>query len=202
MPENQEQSQADHATSATAQESPGPGSQLTALASKLIDLADAGVGLGINMISLINSYAQHQLKADSPEAADAPPPSQQPVPREQSAARPAGERAYCIVNRTALQPGGSVRVAFSINNERPDVSRHLHVSVLGFTGATSGASLPQDHFSIDPSERVIEPVDFDKFVLTGSVPADAPPDSYSGWVLVSGDEEMRIPVMLLVSPQE
>jgi fructose-1-phosphate kinase PfkB-like protein len=45
-------------------------------------------------------------------------------------------------------------------------------------------------------------MDFERFVLTGSIPADAPEDSYNGWILVDGDEQMRIPVVLLVSGKE
>ena len=36
-------------------------------------------------------------------------------------------------------------------------------------------------------------------IVVGGIPADAPEDSYNGWIVVDGDEQMRIPVVLLVS---
>lgn len=167
---------------------------MESLVSKLLQLADAGVGLGINVISLINTYAQRQMAPD-PQPAYQTPPSRPAAP----SAEAANEREYCIINRVELHPGSAVNVPFSINNEQADAARHVRLSVLGFTGATYGAVLPQSGFSVDPNEREIGPVDFDKFVLLGSIPAEAPPDVYSGWVLVEGHEEMRIPVMLMVS---
>jgi hypothetical protein len=98
-----------------------------------------------------------------------------------------------------LHPGSSVYVPFSINNDQPNTAKHLKLSVLGFTGATRGGNLQRDRFSVTPSECTIGPMDFDRFVLDGKIPDDAPPDSYAGWVVVEGDEDMRIPVMLLVS---
>ena len=171
----------------------GTGSQMESLVAKLLQLADAGVGLGINMISLINTYAQRQMAADPQPPAQAPPQTSSPK-------EPEADRGYCIVNRVPLHPGSAVSVPFSINNEQTDAIRHLRLSVLGFTGTTYGSALPQADFSVDPKEREIGPMDFDRFVLLGTIPGDVPPDLYSGWVLVQGDEEVRIPVMLMVSP--
>ena len=42
-------------------------------------------------------------------------------------------------------------------------------------------------------------MDFDKFVLTGTLPAEAPPDVYRGAVIVHSTDEMSIPVRLLVA---
>jgi hypothetical protein len=169
---------------------------MSALVSKLLQLADAGVGLGINVISLINSYTQHQARQEPPQEAHQPAPGPAPAAPAPNAS---AEHSYCIINRTPLHPGSAVRVSFSISNEQPDAVRRLRVSVLAFTGATSGAALPAN-FSVDTPEREVGPMDFERFVLCGSIPDDAPPDSYAGWVQVDGDEQMRIPVMLLVSP--
>jgi len=170
---------------------------MESLVAKLLQLADAGVGLGINMISLINTYAQRQMAPD-PQPPGQPPA--QPPPQPASPKEPEADRGYCIVNRMPLQPGSAVSVPFSINNEQTDAVRRLRLSVLGFTGTTYGTALPAADFSVDPKERDVRPMDFDRFVLNGAIPADAPPDIYSGWVLVEGDEEVRIPVMLMVSP--
>ena len=41
-------------------------------------------------------------------------------------------------------------------------------------------------------------MDFDKFVLTGTLPAVMPPDTYRGAVVVSSTDAMSIPVCLEV----
>jgi hypothetical protein len=92
-----------------------------------------------------------------------------------------------------------VQVSFSINNDLPDAAKKLRVTAQGFVGAAGGFSFDGAGFSVQPSEQLIDPMDFERFVLTGSIPADAPEDSYNGWILVDGDEQMRIPVLLLVS---
>jgi hypothetical protein len=46
--------------------------------------------------------------------------------------------------------------------------------------------------------KSIAPMDFEKFVLTGTLPADAPPDVYRGSVIVGSTDEMSIPVRLVV----
>ena len=41
-------------------------------------------------------------------------------------------------------------------------------------------------------------MDFEKFVLSGTLPAALPPDVYRGAVIVGSTDEMSIPVRLLV----
>ena len=92
-----------------------------------------------------------------------------------------------------------MQVSFSINNDLPDAAKKLRVTARGFVGAARGFSFDGAGFSVNPPEKVIDAMDFERFVLTGSIPADAPEDSYNGWILVDGEEQMRIPVVLLVS---
>jgi hypothetical protein len=177
--------------------------QMSALTSKLIELADAGVGLGMNVVSLLSSLARNQVAG----AAQGDDPSRRPAPAAeapQAADAPSdrsGPRNYCVVNRTPLFPGSPVQVSFSINNDVPDSAKNLLVSARGFTGAARGFQIDNSLFLVDPPERLIAAMDFDRFVLKGSIPKEAPEDTYNGWILVDGDEQLRIPVVLLVSRQ-
>ena len=176
-----------------------PRAQMSSLVTKLMELADAGMGLGINVVTLLNSYARTQMSGGAAAAeqayaaapAAAAPPSQAPEPA----------RSYCIVNRTPLHPGGQAQVPFSINNDTPDAPKLLRLAAGGFSGAAQGFSLPDAGFAVEPAEKQIGPMDFDRFVLTGGIPPEAPEDTYNGWILVQGDEQMRIPVVLTVSKQ-
>jgi hypothetical protein len=172
------------------------------LVSKVLELADAGVGLGINVVSLLNTLARSQVAgAAAPPEQQAPGDERPPAPPE-DASHAEAPRNYCIVNRRPIHPGGPVQVSFSINNDLPDAAKKLRVTAQGFAGATRGFSFDGAGFSVQPSEQLIDPMDFERFVLTGTIPADAPEDSYNGWILVDGDEQMRIPVVLLVSGSE
>jgi hypothetical protein len=180
-----------------AKPSAGPSAQMGSLVSRFLELADAGVGLGINVVTLLNTLAKSQVAgvpAEHPAEGDGRPPA----PAEE-AGRAEAPRNYCIINRRPIHPGSAVQVSFSINNDLPDAAKKLRVTVQGFVGAAGGFSFDGAGFSVQPQEQVVEPMDFERFVLTGSIPADAPEDSYNGWILVDGDEQMRIPVVLLVS---
>ena len=175
-----------------------PRAQMSSLVTKLMELADAGMGLGINVVTLLNSYARTQMSGGAvPEGAYAAPP---PAAAPQTQA-PDPARSYCIVNRAPLYPGGQAHVPFSINNDAPDAPELLRLAAGGFAGATHGFPLADAAFAVEPAERQIGPVDFDRFVLTGGIPPEAPEDTYNGWILVQGDEQMRIPVVLTVSKQ-
>lgn len=186
--------------------SPVVGPQVVALVSKLMQLADTGMGLGINMVSLLTSYAKSQIpfpgtstEAEQSQAAASPQttPAADRPPAEGEA-----QRNYCIVNRLPLHPGDPVQVSFSVNNDTASATKPLRISVLGFVGALQGFELVQAGFSVEPKEKVIGPMDFERFILKGKIPAKAPEDSYNGWILVEGDEQVRIPVMLLVAKQQ
>jgi hypothetical protein len=174
---------------------------MTSLVSKVLELADAGVGLGINVVSLLNTLARSQVAGAAPTEQQPPGDERPPAPPE-DAPHAEAPRNYCIVNRRPIRPGGPVQVSFSINNDLPDAAKKLRVTAKGFVGAARGFSFDGAGFFVNPSEKLIDPMDFERFVLTGSIPADAPEDSYNGWILVDGDEQMRIPVVLLVSGSE
>ena len=184
-----------------AKPSPRPSAQMGSLVSKVMELADAGVGLGINVISLLNTLARSQVAGAAPAEQQPQDDERRPAPPE-DAPHAEAPRNYCIVNRRPIHPGSAVQVSFSINNDLPDAAKKLRVTARGFVGAARGFSFDGAGFSVQPSEQLVDPMDFERFVLTGSIPADAPEDSYNGWILVDGDEQMRIPVVLLVSGKE
>jgi hypothetical protein len=184
-----------------AKPSPRPSAQMVSLVSKVMELADAGVGLGINVISLLNTLARSQVAGAAPAEQQPQDDERRPAPPE-DAPHAEAPRNYCIVNRRPIHPGSAVQVSFSINNDLPDAAKKLRVTARGFVGAARGFSFDGAGFSVQPSEQLVDPMDFERFVLTGSIPADAPEDSYNGWILVEGDEQMRIPVVLLVSGKE
>jgi hypothetical protein len=185
--------------------------QTGSILKRILQLTDATVGLGVNLVSLLTSMTQAQIGGRVPPEEDMYAGGHSAAgdmgaaagsPRADAAA--GGEsravpRSYCVANRTPLVPGGPIRIPFSINNDLPQTPKRLVVSAHDFTGATQGFRLDDAAFSVEPSEKVIAPMDFEKFVLTGAVPLEAPPDSYNGWILVGGDEQMKIPVVLMVS---
>jgi len=199
---------------AAPEEDGGLTDQVGSVVSKLLELAEAGVDLGTNVISLLNSLARNQLDeavhpgegayrvAPPPGSAEGPVgtgPSPHPDGAPDSSPA-APDASYCIINRLPLPPGSPVQVSFSINNDLPQKKRKLHVAASGFIGAAHGFELDDRSFAVQPSEKTIAPMDFEKFVLKGKIPKNAPEDSYNGWVTVDGDEEMKIPVVLVVTP--
>jgi len=206
------------ATTAVAAEQPEDGGltdQVGSVVSKLLELAEAGVDLGNNFLSLLNSLAQNQLQenlnsgdgaygsASAPGAPEGTAATAGPAPHSGAAAEvegPGPDASYCIINRLPLPPGSPVQVSFSINNDLPRKKRKLHVAASGFVGAVHGFELDDRSFSVQPAEKTIAPMDFEKFVLKGKIPKDAPQDSYNGWINVDGDEDMKIPVVLVVTP--
>jgi hypothetical protein len=178
--------------------------QMGVILAKGLDLAEAGVSLGVTIVNRIGSAAQQQVlermaAAMQREATGAAAPSAPPMPEAAEAPPQPEAAAFYITNRLPLSPGGTVKVSFSINNDSLVAPKKVALRVEGFQGETTGASLPAESLSIKPETRTIAPVDFEKFVLRGAVPAETPPDVYFGWILVSSDDELRIPVRLTVS---
>lgn len=169
--------------------------------AKGLDLAEAGVSLGVTIVNRIGSAAQQQVlermaAAMQRDAAGAAAPM---PPMPEAAEAPPEAPAFYITNRLPLTPGGTVKVSFSINNDSLVAPKKVELRVDAFQGEMTGASLPAESLAVKPATRSIAPVDFEKFVLQGAVPAEMPPDIYLGWILVSSDDELRIPVRLVVS---
>lgn len=171
--------------------------QVGTILAKGLDLAEAGVSLGVTIISRVGVAAQQKIREglDAAAAAPTPAPSNEPPPDSGDA-----EPAYGITNRLPLTPGGTARISFSINNDSMTEAKRVDLRVEGFTGETSGAKLDVSTFTIKPPQKVIAPADFEKFVLQGDVPQNAVPDMYRGVVVVASGNDFNIPVMLVVTP--
>lgn len=175
-----------------------------------IELIEAGINLGVTVANRLSTAIQEQTiakvdRANQPFAETYSEPYQdssrmgpQYTPSAQSLEPPT--QVNYVTNRLYLFPGHPVEVSFTINNDSVNSPREIHLRVEGFKGEVHGAQLNGADFAINPDKKEIAPMDFDKFTLVGNIPQDIPADTYCGWIIVSSDEELRIPVRLLVSP--
>jgi hypothetical protein len=181
--------------------------QVGTILAKGLDLAEAGVSLGVTIMSRVGVAASQKIREGiDAAAANAGPaasaagmqPGTQPVAEAESAAEP--EAAFGITNRLPLTPGGSFKISFSVNNDSMTEPKKVELRVEGFTGDATGARLDASAFAVKPALKTIAPVDFEKFVLQGAVPAGVQSDVYRGAVTVASDSELKIPVVLVVMP--
>lgn len=182
--------------------------QIGNILAKGLDLVEAGASLGVTIVSRIGVAAQQKIRegtdAAAAAAANGAPgqPGAGPAAQAQAyseAAPPAeSEPAFGITNRLPLTPGGTVKISFSVNNDSMTEPKKVELRVEGFTGDSQGTRLDASAFAVKPPRKVIAPVDFEKFVLEGPVPADAPSDVYRGSVTVVSGDELKIPVVLVV----
>lgn len=197
---------------------PPDGVPLDEIVDKGLDLAEKGIGIGFNIATRLGAMikdqvidrinaAQLQNAAVNAPAAGAAVSDPGPVTDDRAAASSgqdaaqdgAAVRAACLYNRRSLQPGDEAAVSFSINNDSVSEDRRIRIGVEGFSGETRGATLDAAMFSVTPGEITIAPADFEKFVLKGRIPAEAPADHYHGWLIVTEQDAYRIPVILVVS---
>lgn len=179
-----------------------------------LDLAETGIGLGVNIVARLGTIFKDQVfdkintadmintvmnsaQTDQPrgEAQQSAPPTQPAPDSESTAAEPAGY----LFNRLALYPGGNAYVSFSINNDSLTAAKHIELTVESFMGEATQYTIDSTAFSLTPAKTAIAPADFEKFVLTGSIPGDTPPDIYHGRVIVTETQTYRIPVVLVIS---
>jgi hypothetical protein len=183
----------------------GRAEQLGAIIVKTLDLAEAGLSLGITVLTRAGAAAQEALTERVPPTAPPPgmhqhgpdaPPLAESAPAEAVAE---DEDAFFLTNRVPLAPGGSVRVSFSITNDSLVEPKRVSLRVDALVGEHEGVPIDGSALAVRPARKTIAPADFEKFVLTGTLPAALPPDVYRGSVIVASTDEMSIPVRLLVS---
>jgi hypothetical protein len=158
-----------------------------------LDLAEAGMNLGLTIASTVGTAAQQKISErlfDTGGEPAAPPQSHPAEPEPPS---------FGITNRLPVVAGGAVSISFSINNESATAEKRVLLRLEGFAG-DRGQMLPADGFRFVPAEAAIAPMDFEKFVIEGTIPAGAVPDIYRGRVLVQSDADIAIPVWIAVQP--
>lgn len=211
-PSNASAAAAPHATvgSASVQPSADDGLDLKArldrfgdLLGKGLDLAEAGLSLGLTVASTLGAAAQQKIFEKMMETATAEPATPAPAAPVTPAGQPmpapnAQPRALGITNRLRIAPGMPVSVSFSINNDNAAAPKQVALRVEPFTGERSGAMLPPASLAVTPEAAVIAPMDFEKFVLTGAIPETSPADIYHGSIAVVAEDSMRIPVLLVI----
>lgn len=184
--------------------------QMGTILAKGLDLAEAGVSLGVTILNRVSIAAQQKIREGLDSAAQsqagAPSgaqPATQPGPPGMAPDAPAEAAEadqYGLTNRLPLTPGGEVRISFSVNNDSVTDVRKVEFKVQGFAGESGQAAIDASAFTVRPGQKTIAPVDFEKFVLKGAVPETIPPDVYRGVVVVRSDKDLFIPVILVVTP--
>jgi F0F1-type ATP synthase membrane subunit c/vacuolar-type H+-ATPase subunit K len=169
------------------------------LLGKGLDLAEAGLSLGLTVVGTLGAAAHKKIFE---KVIDATAPDPQAAATTASAPAPAapGAAAFGITNRLRLAPGMPVSISFSINNDSAASNKQVALRIEPFTGEKTGALLPPASLSVAPETAAVAPMDFEKFVLQGSIPENSPPDIYHGNISVNAEDAMRIPVVLVVEP--
>ncbi len=172
------------------------------------DLAEAGMSLGLTLLTTVGAAAQKKILEPvmesalasafnmSGQAAAPSPPAPPAAAAAQSTPDIPGPAEYIIVNRLPLVRGAPFAVSFSISNDDALAEKPVSLSIEPLTGERSGVKLPLQFITVIPQQAVIAPMDFEKFSLRGALPPELPPDRYHGFVLV--DNSVRIPVLLNV----
>ena len=186
--------------------------QLSSLMSKSLDLAEAGLTLGMNFVQRFGSTVQDQFitrlsqagqafqqPAPAPASASTTAGPEPAVAAEPSPAKPTEGNFAGVANPQPLFPGSPIRVSFSVNNDSASAEKKIALKLEGLKGEITGARLDAAALAVEPASVRIAPMDFEKFVLRGLVPVDTRSDAYRGWIVVSGDEQLRIPLRLLVT---
>jgi hypothetical protein len=179
----------------------GRAEQVGAIIVKTLDLAEAGLSLGLTVLTRAGAAAQEaltdRLPANGPQA-PAPPMAEHPGPP--SAPDPAvEEETFFLTSRVPVAPGGNVQVSFSITNDSLVEPKRVALRVGPLVGDHHGVQIDGTELAVRPARKTISPMDFEKFVLSGTVPSAAPPDVYRGAVIVHSADEMSIPVLLEVA---
>jgi hypothetical protein len=169
------------------------------LLGKGLDLAEAGLSLGLTVVGTLGAAAHKKIfekviDATAPDLEAAATTASAPAPAAPNAA------AFGITNRLRLAPGMPVSISFSINNDSAASNKQVALRIEPFTGEKTGALLPPASLSVAPETAAVAPMDFEKFVLQGSIPENSPPDIYHGTIAVNAEDAMRIPVVLVVEP--
>ena len=189
---------------------PADDTQLGALMSKSLDLAEASLTLGLNFVQRLGSTVQEQVidrlshvgQSFTQPAAEPGQraPARESEPDAPAQPKPAAARSFAgVMNQQPLFPGSAVRVSFSINNDSASAEKKVALKLEGLEGEISRTALDGSALSIEPASATIAQMDFEKFIVRGLVPMGTRSDAYQGWIVVSGDEQLRIPLRLVIT---
>ena len=103
-----------------------------------MELAEAGMNLGLTIISTVGTAAQQKLAVPPGTAQTGVPPGAQPA----AASDQEGPPGYGITNRLPLAPGRPVSISFSVNNDSVSAPKEVALHVEGFAGDRPDAALP------------------------------------------------------------
>jgi hypothetical protein len=166
--------------------------------NKTLDLAEIGMNLSLSLITTMSTIAQDKIVQRMTQPMAPADPQEMPQAGAPQATEPRAPPVYGITNRLRLVPGGPATISFSVNNESVSEPKQVTLHVEGYAGDRSGRFLPADMLRVVPASGTIQPMDFEKFVLEGTIPADAVPDTYRGAVVVASDDVIRIPIWLAI----
>ncbi len=177
--------------------------RISQVVAKSIDLAESSLALGARMVGSLGKLSEQQILDRVRETDGAVPGHPEPTPTAASAGmappEPPVERLG-VANRVPLEAGSAVQVPFSLTNDSAETPKSVRVSLQDLVGQSNGGRLEASTFSVEPAEAKLQPLDFEKFVIRGTIPADAATDTYLGAIAVEeGDEVLTIPLRLSVA---
>jgi hypothetical protein len=203
---------ADHDDSAATGPNPQGKTEIEEIVNRGLDLAETGIGLGVNIVARLGSIFKDQvfdkinpellnsaINSAAARSDQAEQPQQSQEEHSQASQQNAGAEADYLINRLPLFPGDTASLSFSINNDSLTSEKRIRLAIEPFIGELHQYRIDGSAFSLTPSPIAIAPVDFEKFVLKGDLAEEVPADVYHGWIIVSEEQTYRIPVILVVS---
>jgi len=211
-----------HSKAGTEKRTEDNGIQIEEMVNRGLDLAEVGIGLGVNIVARLGTIFKDQVfdkfsgsdilgsvMSDMPagqQGEDANRHNQDTGFEDQTqtqnnaaASSTQEEQPYYLFNRVTLSPGGDLSLSFSINNDSLTSPKQVEITVEDFIGETKNEALDASLFSVSPDKTEIAAADFEKFTLKAKLPADIPTDTYHGRIIVEEQQIYRISVVLFVS---
>lgn len=212
----------DNVQPVAAQKNNGDGGiQVEEIVNRGLDLAEVGIGLGVNIVarlgtifkdqvfdkfsgsdiltSVMNDMPQGQQQDENAYGNNQGFEGQTQAHNNTTASSTQEEQTHYLFNRKALTPGGELALSFSINNDSLTSAKTVTITVEKFISETGQIELDASLFTVIPDKIVIAAADFEKFILKAKLPTDVTAGTYHGWIMVEEQQVYRIPVVLFVS---
>jgi hypothetical protein len=168
--------------------------------SRSLEIAETGMTLGLKLLTTGGERLIHALAAKIASTAQPAPATGAPEPE----GGPPGQwpQQPVVGNSIPIAPGGAVYISFSLSNDVQGRPKRVAIALEPLQGERSGHVLDMHSFSINPVEREILPLDFEKFIVRGTIEADTPSDRYIGSIAVTGDEQFTFGIVVTVGEAE